>query len=609
MDKKTFRLNQLFNEQFNTMGNTKSDDSVIATSPKAPKNVGKKKPPIVQHTKFTDDNMSESDFSALKRKSDQSGLPLNILGEVFDRGIDSWTESTNLSPQQFAFNRVNSFIKEGRAYREDDADLAEAVRTFGKRGTFKNINIDIRPGQKAKVTSGDHAGKRGVVLGKSDRPDGPVYRIQHDDGTVLKHHYSTVDSLENERPVRRVSEEVEILDELSKNTLQSYLKKKKDPNNGKDYPNPLAFRKAVLSQGTAEGKLGKQYKRRPDPAPVKVMATGVKRPLSEEGLWDNIHAKRKRIENGSNETMRKPGSKGAPTAQALKAAQESVDLDESNNKPHVKPHYGDPSRPQKQTAWKASNKHGKVKYFGLDFKSAAVKHAGIVNEASEMFDEDRYDEVMEKFGGKMWHTSPKHPGDAVSGWVAMHDPKKAKHVILRVDTATGIRKSGASEPVDHSVHEDHLVDSYEKSKAAGLSEGRMAELDYDMKNLDNGNFKKKYGKQKEVVRSNLSNKTVTQEERDNPINREQGTDSLVNIYKQSTPGQSGDINSAFATVFREEVVSADRKPLIVRPFKKEITDPQTGERKLVDVKGHAKTTPARRTIIKSGNISDGKPNV
>lgn len=42
------------------------------------------------------------------------------------------------------------------------------------------------------------------------------------------------------------------------------------------------------------------------------------------GLWDNIHAKRKRIKAGSGERMRKPGSKGAPTAQDFKDASESV---------------------------------------------------------------------------------------------------------------------------------------------------------------------------------------------------------------------------------------------------------------------------------------------
>tara|TARA_R110002126_G_scaffold260189_1_gene403184 strand:+ start:1035 stop:1451 length:417 start_codon:yes stop_codon:yes gene_type:complete len=39
---------------------------------------------------------------------------------------------------------------------------------------------------------------------------------------------------------------------------------------------------------------------------------------SKKGLWDNIHAKRERIKKGSKETMRKPGSAGAPTAKALR---------------------------------------------------------------------------------------------------------------------------------------------------------------------------------------------------------------------------------------------------------------------------------------------------
>lgn len=36
------------------------------------------------------------------------------------------------------------------------------------------------------------------------------------------------------------------------------------------------------------------------------------------GLYANIHAKRERIKEGSGEKMRKPGTKGAPTAEAFK---------------------------------------------------------------------------------------------------------------------------------------------------------------------------------------------------------------------------------------------------------------------------------------------------
>ena len=39
---------------------------------------------------------------------------------------------------------------------------------------------------------------------------------------------------------------------------------------------------------------------------------------ASKGLYANIHAKQERIKAGSGETMRKPGTKGAPTAKAFK---------------------------------------------------------------------------------------------------------------------------------------------------------------------------------------------------------------------------------------------------------------------------------------------------
>lgn len=46
--------------------------------------------------------------------------------------------------------------------------------------------------------------------------------------------------------------------------------------------------------------------------------------MAKRGLYDNIHAKRKRIKAGSGEKMRKPGEKGAPTAKAFKKAAKTV---------------------------------------------------------------------------------------------------------------------------------------------------------------------------------------------------------------------------------------------------------------------------------------------
>ena len=46
--------------------------------------------------------------------------------------------------------------------------------------------------------------------------------------------------------------------------------------------------------------------------------------MPKKGLYANIHAKRKRIKAGSGEKMRKPGSKGAPTAKAFKKAKKTA---------------------------------------------------------------------------------------------------------------------------------------------------------------------------------------------------------------------------------------------------------------------------------------------
>ena len=42
--------------------------------------------------------------------------------------------------------------------------------------------------------------------------------------------------------------------------------------------------------------------------------------MAKPGLYANIHAKRRRLAAGSKEKMRKPGTKGAPTAANFKRA-------------------------------------------------------------------------------------------------------------------------------------------------------------------------------------------------------------------------------------------------------------------------------------------------
>ena len=57
----------------------------------------------------------------------------------------------------------------------------------------------------------------------------------------------------------------------------------------------------------------KRIKRKDHPQDVDVYQKG-----GEVGLYANIHKKRERIAGGSGEKMRKPGSKGAPSAEAFR---------------------------------------------------------------------------------------------------------------------------------------------------------------------------------------------------------------------------------------------------------------------------------------------------
>jgi hypothetical protein len=52
---------------------------------------------------------------------------------------------------------------------------------------------------------------------------------------------------------------------------------------------------------------------------------------TKPGLYANIHAKQERIKAGSGERMRKPGSKGAPTAAAFKESAKTATMKKGGN--------------------------------------------------------------------------------------------------------------------------------------------------------------------------------------------------------------------------------------------------------------------------------------
>jgi hypothetical protein len=76
---------------------------------------------------------------SLYKKSQKSGISTDILEEVYRRGYDTWSEVFGGTPEQFAFDRVNSFVAGGFA-AELDEDLRNWFNPKHPEGGWKRID-------------------------------------------------------------------------------------------------------------------------------------------------------------------------------------------------------------------------------------------------------------------------------------------------------------------------------------------------------------------------------------------------------------------------------------------------------------------------------------
>jgi nicotinic acid mononucleotide adenylyltransferase len=68
---------------------------------------------------------------SLKDKSIQNNIPYDILVEVYARGLYDWTQNeTELSQDQWAYSRINSFISNGASRKSYDVDLWDEAITI-----------------------------------------------------------------------------------------------------------------------------------------------------------------------------------------------------------------------------------------------------------------------------------------------------------------------------------------------------------------------------------------------------------------------------------------------------------------------------------------------
>jgi hypothetical protein len=122
-------IDRLFTEAFpataGAMGQI-GDAKITGSGKRMPPKGKSKNEVITQHNKFDEEvEHNTAAFASLCKKSEKSGIDLEILGEVYNRGWNTWTEDCRVSQQQYAFARVNSYINQGKSYFNEDADLHE----------------------------------------------------------------------------------------------------------------------------------------------------------------------------------------------------------------------------------------------------------------------------------------------------------------------------------------------------------------------------------------------------------------------------------------------------------------------------------------------------
>jgi len=236
-------------------------------------------------------------FSILKNSDDEiEGWVQEKLAKAEDylNTVREYLEGKSMPNEaQSASVRMQKALQREKEKREYSERYAEKHFPIGKKP---------EPINKDKNVSEMNVGKR--------KPKPDSYHINKDGKPVSLASYSDKDSAVKDRDEKHPDAEVHQVGSRGK------VKGKFEEGAKVD--------RMVKHVKSSEKKLGHSDKEAENiawaTANKRGMLNNKNKKVDEEskGLWANIHAKRERIKHGSGEHMRKPGSKGAPTADALR---------------------------------------------------------------------------------------------------------------------------------------------------------------------------------------------------------------------------------------------------------------------------------------------------
>lgn len=302
--------------------------------------------------------IQEKVLNSIIKKSISAEIPVNILSEVYNKYRGKG--------DSFAFNRLNEFINKNKTSDMDQvfesfiselfSETKEAPKGFHftrsgklKRGDAgqdgdggKMLRSDPLDKQRSKVPPVSEAEdwKKRAIADATARLDNykkkmpGVWAQMHKDAADLqKKKEERRQQQNNEEVNKKDTKGLKKLSDMLKGSSKAHMDQKKNLDKliqneakvkncgcGKDPCETYGSKEQQMQEIAQDSTINHML----TPAKnVKVVKKNVALEGKRPGLWDNIHAKRKRIKSGSKERMRTPGSKGAPTAQDFKDAAES----------------------------------------------------------------------------------------------------------------------------------------------------------------------------------------------------------------------------------------------------------------------------------------------
>lgn len=264
---------------------------------------------IVSHREWDREKyIEEKNQQALQKKAEKYGVDIEIVEDVFKQGLVEYDDRGNATINQFAMQKVNSFL----------ANYLEEKKTIMVGGKRRRI-VGEPPGAVYSRGVIKTSGKTKVVKTGKTTQQKLKRAVTTLKRKIRQKVYEDVNKYMDSKPDPVTAKKAEELGDAAKKAFKPKYYEKDDspppPRKDWDYDDPdvIPIVKDYLNK--------KIMDRKPlsEPKP-----TSEESQLVERGLWDNIHAKRKRIKAGSGEKMRKPGSEGAPTKQNFINAAESV---------------------------------------------------------------------------------------------------------------------------------------------------------------------------------------------------------------------------------------------------------------------------------------------